>query len=342
MLVSEVPAFQEYWYPVLYSRDVRPERPMCVRIFGDNYVVWRGTPDASVHAAVDECPHRAARLSMGWIADGNLVCAYHGWKFDAYGKCVDIPQKECSLRIPPRARVKSVLCEEKYGFVWLCVGMPRSNIPTLPEAEDPRYTLIHEFLEVWEVSAPRIVDNSLDVSHVAFVHRETIGDPDHPMLPPFVVKRTEEGLSFDVNYVARNKNKNVTGLSDELVERTTHIELVQPLVFRGVLGFENGLEHVLFKIATPIDDRSSIFVQFVARNDDPSPDRIRDIIAQDRAVTNEDRPILEGVVPDFPIEVNTEIHSRADRMTIEYRRILAELAAESTMVRPDHVWARAF
>jgi len=341
MLVSEVPAFQEYWYPVLYSKDVTPERPHAVRIFDDNYVVWRGEEGAPAHAAIDECPHRAARLSMGWIADGQLTCAYHGWKFDAAGRCSDIPQKDPSLSIPPRARVKSVLCEEKYGYVWMCVGMPRAAIPVLPEAESPGYTVIHEFLEVWHASAPRVVDNSLDVSHVAFVHKNTIGDPEHPMLPPFVVKRTEEGLTFDVTYVARNKS-NVTGLEGDLVTRTTHIELVQPLVFRGVLGYDNGLEHVLFKIATPIDDRSSIFVQFVARNDNPSPEKVREVIAADRAVTNEDRPILEGVVPDFPIEVNTEIHTRADRMTIEYRRILAELAAESTLVRPDRMWARAF
>ena len=67
--------------------------------------------------------------------------------------------------------------------------------------------MIHEFFEVWNASAPRVVDNSLDVSHVAFVHKNTIGDPEHPMLPPFVVKRTEEGLTFDVTYVAKNRNK---------------------------------------------------------------------------------------------------------------------------------------
>jgi nitrite reductase (NADH) small subunit len=35
-----------------------------------------------VFTAMDNaCPHRAAPLSAGCIADGNLVCYWHGWEF---------------------------------------------------------------------------------------------------------------------------------------------------------------------------------------------------------------------------------------------------------------------
>ena len=62
-----------------YAKDVTPERPHPVRMFGDNFVLWRGTAGARVHAAIDECLHRAARLSQGWIdvdtvvVDGRVV-----------------------------------------------------------------------------------------------------------------------------------------------------------------------------------------------------------------------------------------------------------------------------
>ena len=36
------------------------------------------------------------------------------------------------------------------------------------------------------------------------------------------------------------------------------------------------------------------------------------------------------------------MHTRFDRMTVEYRKILAELARENSSVTPDADWARPF
>jgi phenylpropionate dioxygenase-like ring-hydroxylating dioxygenase large terminal subunit len=237
--------------------------------------------------------------------------------------------------------VQSVLVDEKYGLVWLCAGMPRAPIPTLPELEDPEYTLVHELMEVWQASAPRITDNALDVSHVSFVHRNSVGDADNPRMSDFTVERDGERLRFSVTYkskVAGVQTSNV-GLAG-IVTRTTHAELVQPFVFRGVLEYENGLRHVLYKTAAPVDDRSTLFCQFIARNDDPDAEKQDGIRAVDRQVQNEDKRLLERINPDFPIETTTELHTRSDRMTIEYRRVLADLAAETSLVRSDRTWAR--
>ncbi|MBI4260419.1 MAG: aromatic ring-hydroxylating dioxygenase subunit alpha [Actinobacteria bacterium] len=341
MFVSEVPALQEFWYPVARS-DAVGDAPRHFRLFGDDYVVWRPGPDADVHAAVDECPHRAGRLSQGWIEDGALVCPYHGWRFDGTGRCVEIPQKEPDLPVPPRARVKSVLAEERYGLVWACVGMPRAHVPDLPEAEAPGWTLIHEIFDVWSASATRLIDNALDVSHLSFVHKGTIGDPKHPKLSDFRVERDGYRLRFTVSYTSRVpeiQRRNV-GITTEHTTRTTHAELVQPFVFRGLLEYENGIKHVLYRTATPVDDRTSIVCQFVARNDDPDPDRQVSIAELDRMVQNEDRQILERIDPDFPIDLNAEFHTRADRMTVEYRRVLADLAQETSLLRrEDRRWS---
>jgi phenylpropionate dioxygenase-like ring-hydroxylating dioxygenase large terminal subunit len=341
MLVSEVPAFREYWYPVAYCDDIG-EAPRRVRVFAEDYVVWRPAAGAAPHAAVDECPHRSARLSQGWIEDGCLVCTYHGWRFDGSGQCVLIPSNDAALPIPPRAHVASVLCGERYGFVWMCVGMPRADIPTLPELDAPGWTLIHELMEEWDASAPRIIDNALDVSHVAWVHRNSVGSSAAPRLSEFTVQREGEHLAFSVSYIAalNEQQKRNVGIDADFVTRTTHAELVQPLVFRGVLEYENGLKHVLYKTATPVDDGRTLFAQFIARNDDPDEEQQQGIRDVDRVVQNEDRVLLEGVNPHFPIEATTELHTRSDRMTLEYRRVLADLAAETATVRPDSAWAR--
>lgn len=342
MLVSEIPALRDYWYPVAYTADVATE-PVSVQLFGDEYVVWRATPDARVSAAVDECPHRNARPSQGWLADGCLVCPYHGWSFGPDGVATRIPSNEAGLPIPPRARLEAVLAEEKYGLVWMCVGMPRAAVPELADLDSGQFTLVHELMEMWHASAPRVIDNGLDVSHVSWVHRNSVGTSADPMMNDVTVSRDGMALSFSATYTVNidERQHANTGIARGLTTRTTRGELVNPLMFRGALEYHaNGLVHVLYKTATPIDDETTLFCQFVARNDAPDEEKIAGIIAVDRLVQDEDKVLLERIRPEFPLEASTEIHTAADRMTIQYRRILADLAAEHSLVKPDSAWAR--
>lgn len=329
MLVSEIPALRDYWYPVAYSAAVG-EAPTKVRLFGRDHVVWRATPGAPVSAAHDRCPHRAARLSQGWVADGCLVCPYHGWRFAGDGSCVEIPSAEPDVPVPARARVDPVPVEERYGLVWLCVGDPSAGLPRLGEADHDDYVVIHELMEVWQVSAPRIIDNALDVSHVAWVHRASVGSSAHPRLGEYTVERDGPVLRFSVPHIAslNDEQKRNTGIDADTTQRITHAELVQPLVFRGAIEYvENGLVHVLYKTAAPIDDETTLMCQFIARNDRPDAERRRAIAAVDCEVQREDRALLEGVEADFPVDITSEVHTRADRMTLEYRRVLADLLA---------------
>jgi len=343
MLVSEVPAFREYWYPVAYSGDVA-DSPRAVRMFGDNYVVWRGA-DGSLGCAVDECPHRAARLSQGWLEEGEIVCPYHGWAFNTAGACTRIPQQDDDMPIPPRARTLSVLVAERYGLVWVCVGMPRADIPYLPEAEDPSFTLMHELMEVWTTSAPRVIDNALDLAHVAWTHRNTIGSTSASKFLSYEIDRDGHKLTSRVSYQARLTEalKANTGLTGEgFTVRVTNNELVQPFVYKDVMEYENGLRHVLFKTATPVDDAHTLFCQFIARNDDPDEAKQAGIIALDQKIQSEDRELLNNIRPEFPLDTRTEMHTKADRMTVEYRKILADLARENSSVTTDADWARPF
>jgi phenylpropionate dioxygenase-like ring-hydroxylating dioxygenase large terminal subunit len=327
MLVSELPRLRSYWYPVAYATEIT-ETPRRVVMFATTLAVWRAS-DGTTRAAQDTCPHRGARLTQGWRDGDCVVCPYHGWQFDDAGRCVSIPQNGPDTPIPSRARLTMAHADERYGLIWVCVDPePGEAIPVLPELEDSSYTRIHEFMEEWQVCAPRCMDNALDVSHLSFVHRRTVGDPSNPMMSEYAVEREGLRLRFSVSYratVTEAMRRN-TGLTGATTTRTTHAELVQPLVFRGVLEYENGLRHVLYKTATPIDDDRTLFCQFIARNDSPDGERQRLMVDIDRQIQAEDRELLEGLPSDFPVDVTAEIHTRADRMTVEYRRVLASLA----------------
>lgn len=329
MLVGDIPALRNYHYPVAYTHDVT-DTPVARTVLGTDIVLWRPPGETTVRAAIDRCPHRHARLSQGWLSGDCLVCPYHGWQFGPDHRCTLIPAGGPGTAIPPGAVLDTVAVTERYGLVWVCPGQPANDVPVLDEAEpDSGYTVIHELMDVWQASAPRVMDNALDVSHIPWVHRATVGSPDHPGVSPFSVERDGLRLRFTLTYTAAMsaQQKINTGITTDTAERVTHVELVQPFVYRGVLEYPaNGLRHVLFKTATPIDDHTTLFCQFIARNDNPPPDRWEAIAGVDRAVQAEDAALLAGVPSQFPLDTTSEVHVAADRMTVEYRRILAELA----------------
>ncbi len=63
-----------------------------VTLLGKEYVIWWDESVAQWSVLEDRCPHRLAQLSLGRIVDGQLMCSYHGWRFDGNGSCVSIPQ----------------------------------------------------------------------------------------------------------------------------------------------------------------------------------------------------------------------------------------------------------
>jgi len=65
------------------------------------------------------CIHRGTALSLGHVEGCEIVCAYHGWRFDETGACTRIPQMENQTAIPAKARIASYFVRsamELFGF----------------------------------------------------------------------------------------------------------------------------------------------------------------------------------------------------------------------------------
>ncbi|HTP14830.1 MAG TPA: Rieske 2Fe-2S domain-containing protein, partial [Streptosporangiaceae bacterium] len=80
------------WHPVAFAADLA-DQPLPADLLGEPLVLWRGR-DGSLRVLSDLCVHRGTALSLGRIDGGELVCAYHGWRYAADGRCVAIPQLE--------------------------------------------------------------------------------------------------------------------------------------------------------------------------------------------------------------------------------------------------------
>lgn len=184
------------WYVAAWSRELG-ERPLARTILDEPLVLFRDRA-GRVAALEDRCCHRGTPLRFGELVDAGLQCGYHGLVFDASGACVHVPGQE---RIPPRARVRSWPVVEKNAFVWIWMGDPQRADPTTIvdyPFHDDRARWPHKS-EVYRVRADYMlmVDNLMDLTHLGYVHRKTIGgNPKVHVEAQMTVTRKENGLHF--------------------------------------------------------------------------------------------------------------------------------------------------
>lgn len=125
------------WYPVALADDIEPRTSAGTRLFGRELVVWRDDT-GQAHVWEDRCPHRGMRLSFGFVRGNHIACLYHGWQFDAAGRCRYIPAHP-KLDVPPSITVERFVAAERLGVIWTFAGAdaggtapPGGNAATLP------------------------------------------------------------------------------------------------------------------------------------------------------------------------------------------------------------------
>ena len=125
------------WYPVARAAEVGT-KPLPVGADGREFVVVRLQPGGEVSAFPARCPHRLVPLATASVVEGRLQCAAHGWRFDAEGRCVDIPSLGSTGTPPPRADLATPWAvEERHGWVWLATERTATTSPprTAPPPE---------------------------------------------------------------------------------------------------------------------------------------------------------------------------------------------------------------
>lgn len=325
MLVTKESIFSRFWYPVI-PRSQLSDQPEGFELLGQKIVLWLDSLGKPI-AAKDRCCHRSAQLSKGKIIDGNIACPYHGWQYDGQGICVKVPQLEDDSQIPKTYQINTYSCQERYGYVWVCLGEPLNEIPEIAEANDPNFRLIPEFYETWHCAGLRVMENEFDLAHPTFVHTTTFGSEAHPIPDAIEVEETEYGITGKailgvVNPEQQQKNLK---MDEAITTRILDLDWYLPFTCKLRINYPNGLVHIIVNTATPINDSSSQIVQFCLRNDTEADTKTEDVVAFDRAVTLEDKAILETTDYDVPLDLKQEQHMMTDKPGILMRRKLSSL-----------------
>ncbi|GAC1620038.1 MAG: aromatic ring-hydroxylating dioxygenase subunit alpha [Nevskia sp.] len=187
------------WYVAALSTEVGETNLFQRKLFGRSVLLYRRA-DGSVAALHNRCPHRFAPLHLGKRAGDEVICLYHGLRFDSRGACVHSPHGDG--HIPSHARVRSFPCVDRHGFVWLWLG----EAAAADEALIPDYGLLtrgHEHgVGYGYIQMPAnyqlIVDNIMDLSHVDHLHGPLLSTAGKlsPLKPPV----TEDERSVTIRW----------------------------------------------------------------------------------------------------------------------------------------------
>jgi phenylpropionate dioxygenase-like ring-hydroxylating dioxygenase large terminal subunit len=329
-LTNTDPALRRCWHPVARSGDVT-EQPHGVMLLGEAWVLYR--PSGEVHAFADRCPHRHCPLTLGHCEGGVLRCAYHGWRFDEDGRCIEIPALGKGAKLPPAARLAAAAAvTEAHGIVFLAPEPPLSPLGVIPEAEDA--TFLEGVLPTLRArgSAGLLADNFLDIAHFPFVHAGTFGTDEAAEIAPFAVAR--DGWSFSVAYehpFAHREDPGVAaGLRPLVQTRRLTYQLSAPFHLRLRIDFvDAGGSNVIGFFIQPETDESCRLFTTLWRDDlDGDAERMAKAVEFELEVLREDLHIQEAYhVLELPLDPTAEVHTRADRATLELRRILGDLVA---------------
>ena len=163
---------RRFWMPALLSAEL-PERdgpPKKIRIMGEDLLAFRAS-DGRVGIVEPHCPHRGANLYYGRNEQCGLRCAFHGWKFDVEGNCVDLPTS------PPESDYKSTIrllaypTREWADIIWVYMG-PRELMPELPQLELGLVPAAQRYVtKKWQdCNWVQSLEGAIDTSHFSFLH----------------------------------------------------------------------------------------------------------------------------------------------------------------------------
>ena len=323
---------ENHWYPVLESCEAG-RKPLGVERLGRRLVFWR-TADGHPHAHLDRCPHLGAALSGGRICRGRLTCPFHGFEFNGEGQCLHIPAIGHEGKIPNGMVLSGFPLEEAHGFIWLWWGESREiypEVPYFPELETGwRFgTVVVE----WPVHYTRAIENQLDVAHLAFVLRTTIGAGGRSFVEGPYVEADLQGIKVWVTNM-RDEGRSARSQSD-LAAAAADNEPGLSFLFPGIwlLNISSRLKN--FIAFVPINgQKTRYYLRVYHRISNPVLAKAFEALMglSNRFILSQDRRVVVTQMPLDSFDARQDRLIGADRAISQFRKNYARLLKQNNLV----------
>ncbi|MBH8561547.1 aromatic ring-hydroxylating dioxygenase subunit alpha [Nostoc sp. CENA67] len=326
-----------FWYACEFSSNVT-NKPKQIVMLNQRFVLYRNS-QGQIVALKDQCPHRGAALSLGWVKDDCIRCPYHGWKFQADGKCIEIPSNAPGIPIPKRASLDSYPVKEKYGFVWLFYGdLPEEKRPTLPTFPEYIVKTMHPVYDegIDNANYARLMEANLDFTHVIAVHRKSFGQriPINKTIK-YKVDKYDWGAVAKVKYESLGKSKSILNfLLGGRPELNTRLTLYLPNVTLAEISIGRDdrfdIKFGILVAHLPIDDNTTVVKRVLYRNILPITWLDNFFRKLDHKLAQEDTVVVATLDSQPMPKISEELHVAADALDITFRKLLQKHLAQSS------------
>jgi vanillate O-demethylase monooxygenase subunit len=317
-------AIAPYWYPIAFSHEVT-NQPVAAILLDQRLVIWR--TDAGLSVANDICLHRGVPLSMGHLSDNQLICKYHGFHYNAAGQCSLIPANP-QASIPSKLCLKTYPVKEAYGLVWTTLAGSANDagaLPDFPEWTEADYQPILPDSIDLEAAAGRQMEGFLDVAHFAWVHAESFGDRNNPVVPRYDVVPTPRGLQAKYLSSVSNFPKSLQHRAPDGYQWLRVFNVFLPFTALLRVSFPDQGQLCILNAVSPVSARKTRVFSPICRNFDKDQS-LEPVYEFNYQIFSEDKEVVEAQYPeDLPLDLRAEAHIQADQTSIIYRKRLAEL-----------------
>ncbi|HVB16548.1 MAG TPA: Rieske 2Fe-2S domain-containing protein [Stellaceae bacterium] len=199
---------RQYWLPACLSAELTADGdPLRLMLLGEKLIAFRDTA-GRIGVFDHRCPHRCASLFFGRNEEGGIRCAYHGWKFDTAGNCLEMPNLPADQDFSAKVKARAYSVAERNGVVYVYMGASKKLPPlpaleaTLAPAAEVDVTCVQR-----ECNWLQALEGDIDTSHFSFLHTGKVRfddvDPNHierfqlsDRAPRYHVKSTDYGTMY--------------------------------------------------------------------------------------------------------------------------------------------------
>lgn len=210
-----------------------------------------------------------------------------------------------------------------YGYLWTSVGSPPAEVFAIPETEEPDRRTLNAATVGIAVSAPRAMENFLDLAHFPYVHANVLGQEPHTEVADYNIEmRGNElwavGCKF---YQPQAAAASGGGVMAEYLYRVPSPYCA--MLYKSCPSDETRLDAIGIFLHAVTEEfvRAHLFLSLI---DEVNTDTV--IRRFQQGIISEDKPILENQFPKrLPLDPRAETPIRADKTSIAYRRWLGAL-----------------
>ena len=253
---------RRYWQPIGAAVDLESKWTQRVRLLGEDLVIFKDR-QGRLGLIAEQCPHRRASFAHGIPTENGIRCPYHGWEYNAQGKCIHQPNEQDKCAFRDKVSTDAYPVQEMGGMLFAYLG-PQPQ-PLLPRWDGfvAQNTIRIMGRTILPINWLQIMENSLDPVHTEWLHGHHYEFLKEQEGIKVAISTRHLKIDFKEFEYGMTKHRLLEGHSED----GDDWKVGHPIVFPNMLAVGNGDEksrYYSFQMRVPVDDTHTMHLWFNA------------------------------------------------------------------------------